>query len=188
MLDRSFGPYIRVMIDMNLSQPLKSKVLVERQDFPFFMELSYDNLLEFCSHCMTIGHQLIFSKGYMWSRMLWNLKPDKNKDATKSKVGKYLNFVQVRDERQVEPINLDLIDKSTNKSTKHDKSNDMPISKNINLSEVKQVMMDNTPLQDKENRFEALNDFAPSIDEDMEDMFELDSNSSSPSFEFVDAT
>lgn len=81
-----------------------------------------------------------------------------------------------------------LIDKSTNKSTKHDKSNDMPISKNINLSKVKQVMMDNTPLQDKENRFEALNDFAPSIDEDMEDMFELDSDSSSQSFEFVDAT
>ncbi|XP_058733228.1 uncharacterized protein LOC131604829 [Vicia villosa] len=55
-LDRTFGHFVRVLVDMDLTQPLNYNVLVERQGFAFFADIEYENLPEFCSHCKKPGH------------------------------------------------------------------------------------------------------------------------------------
>jgi polysaccharide pyruvyl transferase WcaK-like protein len=41
MLDRTFGQFARVLVDMDLSQSLRDKVLVERVGFAFFVDIDY---------------------------------------------------------------------------------------------------------------------------------------------------
>jgi hypothetical protein len=58
MIDRTFGQFVRVLVDMDLSQTLRDKVLVERKGFAFFVEIDYENLPQFCSNCKLIGHHV----------------------------------------------------------------------------------------------------------------------------------
>lgn len=44
MVDRTFGHFVRVLVDVDISQQLRYKVLVERKDFAFFVDLEYKNL------------------------------------------------------------------------------------------------------------------------------------------------
>jgi hypothetical protein len=56
MFERTFGQYARVLVDLDLSQALRYSVLVERKGFAFFVDLDYENLPDFCTHCNMIGH------------------------------------------------------------------------------------------------------------------------------------
>lgn len=56
MLDRSFGHYARVLIDLNLNDALCHRILVEMTRYAFFVDIEYENLPEFCSYCNCIGH------------------------------------------------------------------------------------------------------------------------------------
>jgi hypothetical protein len=56
LFERTFGQFARVLVDMDLTQTLRDKVLVERKGFAFFVELDYENLPDFCSNCKIIGH------------------------------------------------------------------------------------------------------------------------------------
>ncbi|KAI5429335.1 hypothetical protein KIW84_034083 [Lathyrus oleraceus] len=58
MTGRTFGHYVRVLMELGLSQTLTYKVLVERKNFAFFVEMDYESLLTFCSHCNMTGHDL----------------------------------------------------------------------------------------------------------------------------------
>jgi hypothetical protein len=58
MFDRTFGHFARVLVDMDLSQTLRYKVLVERIGFAFYVDLEYENLPPFCNHCNMVGHYL----------------------------------------------------------------------------------------------------------------------------------
>lgn len=49
-------------MDKGLKQPIRYKVLVERKGFTFFVELDYDNLPDFCTHCKMVGHYLEICK------------------------------------------------------------------------------------------------------------------------------
>lgn len=49
---------MRVLVDLELTNDLRYKVLVERKGFSFFVELEYENLPEFCSSHNIIGHNL----------------------------------------------------------------------------------------------------------------------------------
>lgn len=62
MWERTFGQYARILVDMDVSQSLRSKVLVKRKGFSFFVELGYENLLDYCSHCNEIGYYLEICK------------------------------------------------------------------------------------------------------------------------------
>lgn len=55
-IERTFGHYARVLVDLDVSNDLKYEVLVERKGFAFFVEFEYENLPEFCSFCKMIGH------------------------------------------------------------------------------------------------------------------------------------
>jgi hypothetical protein len=58
MHERTFGQFARVLIDMDLSQPLRYNVLVERKGYAFFIDIEYENVPEFCSECQIIGHHV----------------------------------------------------------------------------------------------------------------------------------
>jgi hypothetical protein len=58
MIDRTFGQYARVLVDMDITKDLRYSVLVERKGYAFFVELEYENLPDYCVHCKKIGHDV----------------------------------------------------------------------------------------------------------------------------------
>jgi hypothetical protein len=58
MNERTFGQFARVLIDIDLLQPLRYKLLVERKGFAFFVDLEYEHIPAFCTECKLIGHNL----------------------------------------------------------------------------------------------------------------------------------
>jgi len=65
MIERTFGQFARVLVDMDVTQTLRYKVLVERKDYAFFVDLDYGNIPEFCTHCKKRGHNIDFCKNLM---------------------------------------------------------------------------------------------------------------------------
>jgi hypothetical protein len=66
MHERTFGQFARVLVDIDLLQPLRYKLLVERKGFAFFVELEYEHIPEFCNGCKVIGHS--FDQCKRWSK------------------------------------------------------------------------------------------------------------------------
>ena len=56
MLERTFGQFARVLVDIFLTCELKYKVLVERKGFAKFVNLDYERIPEYCNTCSMIGH------------------------------------------------------------------------------------------------------------------------------------
>lgn len=57
-IERTFGHFARVLIDIDLSKELRYEVLVERKGYAFFVELEYENVPEFCAYCRAVGHHV----------------------------------------------------------------------------------------------------------------------------------
>lgn len=57
-MERTFGHFARVLIDIDLLHELRYKVLVERKGYAFFVEFEYENLPDFCSFCNCVGHHV----------------------------------------------------------------------------------------------------------------------------------
>ena len=57
-LERTFGHFVRVLVDIDLTKELKYEVLVERKGYAFFVEFEYENLPKFCDFCNMIGHNI----------------------------------------------------------------------------------------------------------------------------------
>ncbi|MCI18401.1 hypothetical protein A2U01_0039555, partial [Trifolium medium] len=58
LMERTFGHFARVLVDMDLSQTLRDKIIVERKGFAFFVEVEYENLPDFCNNCKMLGHHM----------------------------------------------------------------------------------------------------------------------------------
>jgi len=56
--NRVFGHYARILVDMDLSQHIFNKVLIEREGYSFTIEITYERLPLFCTHCRSIGHHI----------------------------------------------------------------------------------------------------------------------------------
>jgi hypothetical protein len=97
MFDRTFGQYARVLVDLDLSQTLRSKVLVERIGFAFFVELDYENLPPFCSHCNMVGHFIETCKKFHGKEDEAPPKEPMNKPTQKNDAPK--KYVQKKDKR-----------------------------------------------------------------------------------------
>jgi len=54
-MEISFGHFTRVLVDLDLSQDLRYKVLVESKGYLFFVDFEYENLPVFCAHCNYTG-------------------------------------------------------------------------------------------------------------------------------------
>jgi hypothetical protein len=62
MLERTFGLYARVLVEIYLTKALRHKLLVERKGFAFYVDIEYENVPDYCTHCRTIGHHIDFCK------------------------------------------------------------------------------------------------------------------------------
>ncbi|XP_058741031.1 uncharacterized protein LOC131613374 [Vicia villosa] len=51
VFERPFGHFVRVLVDLNITRDLSYRILVERIGFAFFVDIEYEKLPEFCSHC-----------------------------------------------------------------------------------------------------------------------------------------
>jgi len=47
---------------MDVTQELRYKVLVERKRFAFFVDLDFENIPDYCTHCKKIGHFISICK------------------------------------------------------------------------------------------------------------------------------
>jgi hypothetical protein len=55
---RTFGHFARILIDVDLSSNLHERILVERNDFDFYVDVEYENIPPFCNSCQIIGHSV----------------------------------------------------------------------------------------------------------------------------------
>jgi hypothetical protein len=95
MVERSFGQYARVLMDMDVTQEVRYKVLVERKGFAFFVDLDYENIPDYCTHCRKIGHYINICKSLHKS----DAKTDSGAHKTSHHVQRQ-EFVQVSDGRR----------------------------------------------------------------------------------------
>lgn len=56
ILNRSFGQYARVLVDVDLMHDLRDQILFERAGYAFFVDVVYERLPSFCSSCKIVGH------------------------------------------------------------------------------------------------------------------------------------
>jgi len=61
--NRTFGHFARVMVDMDLFKRIFDEVLDEREGYAFKVEVVYERMSLFCSHCRIIGHNV---SNYIW--------------------------------------------------------------------------------------------------------------------------
>ena len=55
---RVFGHYARLLVDMVLSRNIFREIMVDREGYAFPMEVVYEWLPEFCTHCKSISHSV----------------------------------------------------------------------------------------------------------------------------------
>lgn len=54
----AFGHYARILVDIDLSKPLHSDILVERNEFAFYARVEYEKLTHLYDFCKTVDHTL----------------------------------------------------------------------------------------------------------------------------------
>jgi len=97
MLDRSFRHYARVLIDLNLNDALCHRILVERTGYAFFVDIEYENLLDFCSFCKCTGHYIEICKR----------KPVENKDIPHKQQPKKTQAYVAKKNKEPEVVNVE---------------------------------------------------------------------------------
>jgi hypothetical protein len=113
MIERTFGQFVRVLVDMDLSQTLRYKVLVERKGFAFFVELDYENLPHFCSHCKAIGHHVGICKKLKFVEE--DKHDNEGKDKRKPLKDASKVFVQTKDGRIALDTNKEIVNLESDK-------------------------------------------------------------------------
>jgi hypothetical protein len=83
---RLFGHYACILVDMDLSRKLFHEIVVEREGFAFTLEVAYEWLPDFCTHCQAIGHDVTDCQ---------RLYPRKETNATKEKIAQGKKLVPV---------------------------------------------------------------------------------------------
>jgi len=53
---RTFGHFARVLIDIDITLDLHERIIVERKDFDFYVDVEYEKLPSFCNSCKIIRH------------------------------------------------------------------------------------------------------------------------------------
>ena len=57
-LKRLFGHYARILVDIDFSKKIFHEILIERKGAYYHVEVVYERILDFCSHCQTLGHDV----------------------------------------------------------------------------------------------------------------------------------
>ena len=56
--NHTFGHFVRILVDLDLSQRIFNEIMVEREGFSFYVEIHYERLPEYCNNCAIIGHSI----------------------------------------------------------------------------------------------------------------------------------
>jgi hypothetical protein len=194
MFDRTFGHYARVLVDMDLTQTLRNKVLVERKGFAFYVEFDYENLPDFCTHCNMVGHYLENCKKLKIVDEVPNEKETKSKPKQRGDGSK--KFVQTKDGRveQLKSTEVIVVDNSTLPVIGQNSQpvREEPLAKVPAEKSQAQVLVHpeaSTKLVAQQNRFQILtdNENIESNNQDNVNMADEDLPSTQGS-EFVDAS
>ena len=146
MMERTFGLFTRVLVDMDITQQLWYKVLVERKNFAFFVELEYENLPEFCLHCMRIGHNVDYCR--LLTRDV-EAPGDKKKIENVRKNFKVVNDGRTKQRTLVQdPIVIEDAARNTNKAAGITAEETNPIENLVNHNKDVEAVIQN-------NRFEV---------------------------------
>ena len=73
-MKRLFGHYARILVDIDFSKKIFHETLVEREGGSYPTEVVYERILDFCSHCQILGHDVTNC------RWLYPRKEDMSKD------------------------------------------------------------------------------------------------------------
>jgi len=57
-LNRRFGLFARVLVDVDLSEKLFESVIVEREGHALSIVVQYEKHPLFCAHCRNLGHSI----------------------------------------------------------------------------------------------------------------------------------
>jgi hypothetical protein len=57
-LKRLFGHYARILVDIDFSKRIFHEIIVEREGASYPVEVVYERISDFCSHCQTLGHDV----------------------------------------------------------------------------------------------------------------------------------
>ncbi|GAU16831.1 hypothetical protein TSUD_367780 [Trifolium subterraneum] len=141
MLERTFGHYARVLVDVNLVQEPRHRILVERKGFAFFVDIEYENLPDFCDHCKFIGHRVEICKR-------------KNdgivKEPAKKTVVEVKQYVPVNKGKVTDIINVDCSTSKEYSQVRHDQERleaDKQLENEINKDLGDSEALSNTPRQ-----------------------------------------
>jgi len=125
MIERTFGHFARVLVDMDVSQEPRYKVLVERKDYAFFVDFEFENMPDFCSYCKKVGHYVDICK-----HANKPLETNNMEKQTKSKHNSKSEYVVMKDGRQEQGNKQDnpIIVEETKEAgpSKHQKSPQIP--------------------------------------------------------------
>ena len=55
---RLYGHYARILVDMDCSKKLFYEILVKREGFSFPVEVVYEWMPDYCTHCQNLGHHV----------------------------------------------------------------------------------------------------------------------------------
>ncbi|CAK8569098.1 unnamed protein product [Lathyrus sativus] len=166
--ERSFGHFVRVLVDLDLNSDICYKVLVERSGFAFFVDLEYENLPEFCKHCNSIGHSLENCKhrGDEGESGAQKQKAVEEADNGKSHNSKKHIYVQVPINKPtiIKPVDLSQIHTAVDNSHDKDKQNQVNIGGPTGILEVDNTVDDVVMVDDTDKTLalvsEAENNFA----------------------------
>lgn len=62
-----YGHYARILVDMDFSKKLLYEILLERKGFSFSVEVVYEWMPKFYTHCQNLGHN-VTSRRWLYSR------------------------------------------------------------------------------------------------------------------------
>lgn len=194
-IERTFGHYARVLVDMDVSQTIRYKLFVERKGYAFFVDVEYENLPDYCTNCKSLAHYVEICKKLNCEEVDVPMKETTAKmDAeNKRKHGKNPKpvYVQTRDGRGIQGKAQNEVAEGAhvaNAPETPDERLQREIDAELERQEKSAQSKSKTPiLQEVEpivnnNRFSALED---QLVENIEN--EMEENSSQDS-EFVDAT
>lgn len=54
-INKTFGHYVRILVNVDLARDLHDQILIERKDYAFFVDIVYEHLALFCSTCKVVG-------------------------------------------------------------------------------------------------------------------------------------
>lgn len=184
MIERTFGHYARVLVDVDLATDLSYRVLVERKGYDFFVDLEYENLPDFCAYCKIPGHHVdICKKRNMVNADKVQKEQNKKREPVVRATNVRQEYVPVVTAINVENIDNSLAQVADQNITEADLELELEINEELQAIQVEQpAIRDSSSKSPEQAAIHASSNKNPDVPIPTEDV------ESSKGSQFVDAT